>query len=232
MELGGGWRERYARRMKSITELLRVKSPVPKPQALYVDGRTVWLSSRQTGRLYAVDRATWQITWETAAPGTAWGVTKVGDSLRVVCGTDASDVDDRTIRRCVPGQGFDAAPVWACPDGMGSHVSFDGHAVILSQWYPKKLIAFDGHGIPTRVWPAPHGICGHCFALGAFWLVSTDAEDTTDYWLTRLDPATGAAENVARIGFAARALAFDGENFWTNHREENEIVSFARPVSG
>lgn len=218
--------------MKPITELLRVASPVPKPQALYIDGGTVWLSSRQTGRLYAVDRATWSITWETGAPGKVWGVTKVGDSLRAVCGADSGSPDDRTIRRCVPGQGFDAAPVWRCPDDMGSHVSFDGHAVILSQWYPKKLIAFDGQGSPTRVWPAPHEICGHCFALGSFWLVSTDDEDTTDYWLTRLDPATGVAEDVARIGFAARALAFDGENFWTNHREQNEIVCFARPVSG
>jgi hypothetical protein len=27
----------------------------------------------------------------------------------------------------------------------------------------------------------------------------------------------------------ARALAFDGTNFWTNHREQNQIVCFARP---
>jgi hypothetical protein len=38
--------------------------------------------------------------------------------------------------------------------------------------------------------------------------------------------------DLARIPFAARALAFDGERFWTNHREQNQIVSFARPGRG
>ena len=38
-------------------------------------------------------------------------------------------------------------------------------------------------------------------------------------------------DDLARIPFAARALAFDGTNFWTNHREQNQIVSFARPVT-
>jgi hypothetical protein len=48
--------------------------------------------------------------------------------------------------------------------------------------------------------------------------------------LTRIDARGGQPkiEDVARIGFKARALAFDGERFWTNHREQHEIVAFAR----
>ncbi|MEA2690302.1 MAG: hypothetical protein QOD51_2909, partial [Candidatus Eremiobacteraeota bacterium] len=41
--------------------------------------------------------------------------------------------------------------------------------------------------------------------------------------------ATPVCEDVAIIPFPARALAFDGERFWTNHREADQIVAFARP---
>jgi hypothetical protein len=77
----------------------------------------------------------------------------------------------------------------------------------------------------------PHGICGQVFVQGRLYLVTTDAEETTDYWLTRVDfdSKTPRVEDIARIPFAARALAFDGTDFWTNHREQNQIVSFKRP---
>jgi hypothetical protein len=42
-------------------------------------------------------------------------------------------------------------------------------------------------------------------------------------------PDTPKIEDLVRIPFAARALAFDGTRFWTNHREQNQIVSFKRP---
>jgi hypothetical protein len=45
-------------------------------------------------------------------------------------------------------------------------------------------------------------------------------------------PATPVITDIARIPFAARALAFDGERFWTNHREQNQIVSFLHPGRG
>jgi hypothetical protein len=41
--------------------------------------------------------------------------------------------------------------------------------------------------------------------------------------------ATPRIDDIARIPFSARSLAFDGERFWTNHREANETVAFARP---
>jgi hypothetical protein len=36
-------------------------------------------------------------------------------------------------------------------------------------------------------------------------------------------------EDIARVPFACRSLTFDSENFWTNHRAANEIVSFTLP---
>lgn len=224
---GGGAFRKWE--MKPITELQRRAAPFPKPQAIFVDGGTLWLSSRQTKNFYAVDRSTLAVTWECAVPAgeTAWGATKLGDNVYVVCGVDVMDVDTRVIRRVRPGVGFDPAFILPCPDGMGSHISHDGTSLVLSQWYPQKLISIGADGQPGRVLTAPHQIVGHCYARGAFYLATTTDEESDDYFIERLDPATGKCEVLARLGFSARGLAFDGTNFWTNHREADQIVMFA-----
>lgn len=216
--------------MKDIQELKRLASPAPKPQSLAWDGATLWMGSRQTRRIYGINPATWTVGWETAAPGTPWGMTAVGKELRVLCGETAED--NRIIRRCVPGQGFDAAFGIPCPDDTGSQLSYDGQRLNVSQWYPKKVLTLsaDGTGKVERTIQAPHGICGQVWVEGCIYLITTDAEETTEYWLTRVDLRNGEPkiEDVARVPFQARALAWDGEKFWTNHREQNEIVAFAR----
>lgn len=215
--------------MKNIQELKRLPSPAPKPQALAWDGSTtLWMGSRETKRIYAINPTTWTVDWEAAAPGTVYGMTVAGKELRVLCGeTD----DDRVIRRCVPRQGFDPDFKLPCPDDTGSQLSFDGRRLFVSQWYPRKLIELGDDGRVGKTITVPHQICGQVYVDGCFYLLTTDDETTNDYWLTRVDTTTVAPkfEDLVRIPFAARALAFDGENFWTNHREQNEIVSFARP---
>ena len=215
--------------MKAITELQRRTAPLPKPQAIFVDGGTLWLSSRQTRKFYAVDRKTLAVTWECAVPAgeTAWGATKLGDDIYVVCGVDVVDVDTRVIRRVRPGVGFDPAFSLPCPDGMGSHISHDGTSLVLSQWYPQKLISIGAYGQPGRVLNSPHQVVGHCYAQGAFYLATTTDEESNDYFIERLDPATGKCEMLARLGFSARGLAYDGTNFWTNHREADQVVMFS-----
>jgi hypothetical protein len=167
---------------------------------------------------------------QTTAPGTPYGLTVVNGELRVLCSETADD--HRIIRRCVPDQGFDATFGIPCPDDTGSQLSYDGSSLVVSQWYPKKLIAVATDGKVGRVIHVPHGICGQVFVEGCFYLITTDAEATTDYWLTRVDPrpAVPKIEDLARVPFAARALAYDGKHFWTNHREQDEIVRFARPA--
>lgn len=216
--------------MKDIQELQRLASPAPKPQSLAWDGMTLWMGSRATKVIHAINPATWTVGWTTIAPGTPYGMTAVNGELRVLCSETAED--HRIIRRCIPGQGFDQKFGISCPDDTGSQLSFDGRSLVVSQWYPKKLIALGDDGRAGRVISVPHGICGQVFVDGCFYLVTTDAEETTDYWLTRVDPrpATPKIEDLARIPFQARALAFDGKNFWTNHREQDQIVSFARPA--
>lgn len=215
--------------MNKIQELQRLTSPAPKPQSLAWDGTILWMGSRETRQLYAIDPASWSVRWQVAAPGTPWGMTALNGELRVLCGETAADT--RIIRRCVPWHGFDATFAIPCPDDTGSQLGWNGRSLHVSQWYPKKVLTLGESGEVQRVIPLPHGVCGQVWVDGMIYLVCTDAEETTDYWLTRVDPreAEPKIEDLAHIPFAARALAFDGTRFWTNHREQNEIVAFARP---
>ena len=212
--------------MNDIRELHRLASPAPKPQSLAWDGTTLWMGSRQTRRIHAIDPATWTVGWEVDAPGTPYGMTVVGQELRVLCSETAED--HRIVRRCIPGKGFDTSYGVPCPDDTGSQLSYDGHRLHVSQWYPKKVIALGDDGGVERVIHAPRGICGQVFVEGCLYLITTDDEETTEYWLTRIDPrpAVPKIEEIARVPFQARALAWDGEKFWSNHREQNQIVAF------
>lgn len=216
--------------MENVKELKRLASPAPKPQSIAWDGSNFWMGSRETKRIYAIDPAAWTVKWEVAAPGTPWGMTFVeGGELRVVSGETAED--NRIIRRCIPWHGFDPAFGLPCPDDSGAQLGWDGRRLHLSQWYPKKVLVLGAEGQIERVIPVPHGICGQVIVDGLIYLVTTDAEETDNYGLTRVDPrpATARIDDLARIPFAARALAWDGKAFWTNHREADQIVCFARP---
>jgi len=74
-------------------------------------------------------------------------------------------------------------------------------------------------------------IVGHAVVRGRFYAITADDESDDVYYLTRIDARGGTPviEDIARVPFAARSLAFDGERFWTSHREAHEIVAFARP---
>ena len=158
-------------------------------------------------------------------------MTVVGDELRVLC--SESDEDHRVIRRFVPGHGFKSEGAIAAPDDTGSQLAYDGDRLYVSQFYNRRVLSLDERGTVGTVFGVPHDICGVVVVRGRFYLVTTDDEETNEYWLTSVD-ARGPGlkiEDLARIPFPARALAFDGTNFWTNHRAAGEIVAFAKPVS-
>ena len=216
--------------VKDIRELKRLASPVPKPQSLAWDGAKLWMGSLATRRIYALDPATLAIRWECVAPGTPYGLTVVdGGELRVLCSETADD--HRIIRSCIPRMGFDDTFGLPCPDDTGSQLGYDGQWLHVSQWYSKKVVRLGRDGGVERVISAPRGICGQVFVDGDLFLITTDAEETNDYFLTRIDVRadTPRIEDVARVPFQARALAFDGTHFWSNHREQNQIVCFAHP---
>jgi outer membrane protein assembly factor BamB len=216
--------------MNAVEELMRLPSPAPKPQSIAFDGDTLWMGSRETRRLYALDPNTWTVREEAAAPGTPWGMTVVGDELRVLLGV--TEDDNRVIRRFVPGHGFKSTDTLPCPDDTGSQLSYDGDRLYVSQWYNKRILALDETGAVGTTVPVPHGICGQVIVNGRFYCITTDDEDGGAYWLTRVDARgeTIASEDLAVVGFRARGLAYDGERFWTNHREADQIVAFKAPL--
>jgi hypothetical protein len=211
--------------VQDVTESLRLPSPAPRPQSLAFDGDKLWMGSIETCRLYALDPRQWTVIEEDKVPGKPWGITVVGDELRVICGE--GEDDDRIIRRFVPGHGFKTHDALACPDDTGSQLSYDGTWLYVSQWYNKRILGLDDRGNVVRQIDLPRGVCGQCYVDGHFLLVTTDDEETDDYFLSRVDGgAKNGFEDLARIPFAARALAYDGSRFWTNHREANQIVAF------
>lgn len=209
-----------------IREIFRLPSPAPEPQALAHDGTSLWMGSRETQRIYGIRSNDWTVFEENQAPSIPIGMTVVGDSLSVVC---AEPDDDRFIRRYVMGRGFKSAGRIACPDYTGSYIGYDGRQLQLTQWYNKKILALDEDGRVTATVLAPHGICGIAIVSGDIYLMSTDDEESDEYWVTRMPTGKGAAHNVALVPFKARSLAWDGERFWTNHRERHEIVAFELP---
>ena len=216
--------------MDNVEELLRLPSPAPKPQSLAFDGTSLWMGSRETRRIYALDPNSWTVREEVQAPGTPWGMTVVGDELRVLCGE--TEDDNRIVRRFIPGHGFKKSDAIACPDDTGSQLSFDGDRLYVSQFYNRTILSLGEHGEVGTTVRVPHDICGQVIVNGCFYLVTTDDEKTEEYWLTRVDARNGAAHatDLARIPFAARALAYDGERFWTNHREADQVVAFRAPL--
>ncbi len=214
--------------IRTVTEVLRMPSPAPRPQSLAFDGETLWMGSIETCRLYAIDPIHWTVREECEAPGQPYGLTVMGDELRVLL---AENNDERrVIRRYVPGHGFKNEGAIDCPDNTGSQLGFDGDRLYVSQWYNKRVISLDADGRTGTVIESPHGICGQVIVQGAFYLLGTDDEESGDYIVTRIDARDGRShsQDLARVDFPGRALAYDSSHnrYWSNHREAHEIVAF------
>jgi len=227
--------------MDNVDELMRLPSPAPRPQSLAFDGTSLWMGSLETRRIYSIDPATWRARDEGVAPGIPYGMTVAGDELYVICSPDVNapehvrSEDARTVRRFIPGHGFKNTGAFAAPDGTGSQLGWDGDVLYISQWYNRKILGVDRTGTVLSTIDVPHGICGQVIVEGRFYLITTDDEETGPYWLTCVDARgdMGAGDpdcvDLAVIPFPARALAFDGKRFWTNHRIADQIVAFAKP---
>jgi hypothetical protein len=211
--------------MNEITEIRRLPSPAPKPLGLVFDGTTLWMASRETHRLYAIDAAAWTARDEGKAPGGPFGMTMVGDELRVVIGLGENE-DDRYIYRFVPGHGFKSDRI-ACPDLTGAHVAFDGDVLFLTQAHYRRILALDAQGGVTREINLDRVPLGMTIVEARFYLVTSD-EEFENLQFTAVD-ARGEVPRIsalASIPFDARGLTFDGSRFWTSHRDNNEIVAF------
>lgn len=211
--------------LQPIEEVLRMPSPCPAPIGIAFDGARLWLASVENDRIYAVEPRDGSIYEEAAVPGTPYGLTVVGDELRVVIG-DAIE-DNRSIARYVVGHGFksDCVP---CPSHTGSWLAYDGDFLYLVQRFEKHILALDAAGAIRRAIRVQREITGMTIAQGCFYLLTTESKDVDDYRLVRLD-ARGSEPvetELASLPFVPRGLAYDGTRFWTNIRAQNTTVAF------
>ena len=214
-----------------IREIDRLQSPAPTPQALAWHRGELWFGSRDLRRVYRMDREKCKVAEEHDAPGTPWAAASAGDDLWFTLGE--GEDDDRYLRRYVPGKGFTKERI-QCPEFTGSYLGFDGEHLYLSQWYNFRILKLDAKGNILREIAIGAEISGHTFVNGLIYVLRGTEQNGGDWKLARLDPREDVpkVQEVARVPFQCRSLAFDGERLWTNHREADRIVCFERPGNG
>jgi hypothetical protein len=214
------------RELPAIIERERLPSPARAPQALTWHRDELWMGSRDLRRVYRMEKRSWRVIEEMEAPGTPWAAVSAGDALWFTLGE--GDEDDRYLRRYVVGKGFSETDRIACPELTGSYLSYDGESLYLSQWYKHRILKLDAKGSILREIAIGAEISGHVFVDGSIYGLRGTEQNGGDWRLARLDPreATPEVEELARVPFQCRSLAFDGEQLWTNHREADRIVCF------
>jgi DNA-binding beta-propeller fold protein YncE len=211
--------------MENVKELSRHPSPGARPQPLAFHRNVLWVGAWDTDHLYAIDPQTWKVIEEVPAPGKPFGIAALGDDLRVVVSIGADD--DRFFYRFTPGTGFDESSKTPCPDFTGSHLTSDGTTLYMTQMHFQRILAFDANGSVLREIALPSRCGGIGVGSGAFYMITADEEfDHLELATLDVTSSTPAAVPVAELPPEARALAFDGNAWWTSHREVNEIVSF------
>jgi hypothetical protein len=213
--------------MEQIIERRRLASPCVTPQALAFSGRQVWLSSRDLGRLYRMEAENWRVMEEIEPPGVVWAAVSLGEELRLTIGEGADD--DRFVYRYTPQAGFEK--LFACPEFAGSYLSFDGEHLYLSQWYNQRILKLDPAGKILGEIKVGAEVCGHVFARGSLYVLRGVEKPEEAWRMASVDLRAEApvVTDLVTVPFASRSLAFDGENFWSNHRAANETVEFALP---
>jgi hypothetical protein len=213
----------------TIAERQRLPSPTPTPQALAWQNNSLWIGSRDLRRVYAVNVKTWTVTEEAEAPGIPWAAVATGETLRFTIGEDPDD--DRYIQRYVPQTGFLQTERIACPEFTGSYLSYDSEHLYLSQWYKHRILKLDPNGNIAGMIEIGAEISGHVFVNGLIYVLRGTEQNGESWRIARLDPReeTPAVQDLAAVPFPCRSLTFDGENFWTNYRAKDTIISFALP---
>jgi hypothetical protein len=215
--------------LTSVAEAVRVAAPGPEPMGLAFDEGTLWISSREAHRIYAMNPTNTSVAREIQAPGAPFGIAFVRGELYAIIGHGEDD-DDRYLYRFTAAGGVAGSRI-SCPDLSGVHLAFDGETLFLSQAHNRRILALDALGASLQSISLDRVPVGMTIVNRQFLLITGDA-DFRNLQLGRLDPmdTTPGIVPLASIPFAARGLAFDGERIWTADRDANQIVAFAAPT--
>jgi hypothetical protein len=212
-----------------LAEIVRIPSPAPAPQALACDGEHLWLGSWETSRIYGIHARWGRVFEEAPAPGKPVGATAIGDELRFVC---SEQDDSRFIRRYIPGHGFKSREAVPCHEDTGSFIAFDGERLWLSQRYEKRVLELDAHGRPVQIVPVGEEILGMSWVGDRLYCSLWLGKERGGCRIAYLEPRAAHPQPVfvAQSPFVAVSLARDGDRFWTNDFNANEIVAFSIPA--
>lgn len=191
----------------------------------------MWIGSRDLRRILGVDPASLAVFEEREIAGIPWAAVSIGDRLRFTIGEGAED--DRFLRTYIPGTGLTDDDRIACPEFTGSYLSYDGTALYLSQWYKHRILKLDENGEILRTIDVGAEICGHVFVDDLLYVLRGTEADGESWRLARLDPREEIpqVEDLAVVPFHCRSLAYDGEQFWSNHRAADTVIAFTAPAS-
>jgi hypothetical protein len=213
--------------MQTTQELDRRPSPAAQPHPLtYRDG-FLWMGSRVTDRIYAIDPKTWSVHKEFETPGKPYGITTFGDELRVVIAH--GEEEDRYLYRLIPDRGFDLESKTACPDFTGSYIAAQGSTIYLGQLGLHRILLLNSDATVQREIPMETRFAGLAFGPGGdLYIISAD-EEFENLKFGTLDVAQSPPrfESIRPLPDAARSIAYDGTRWWTCLRDEDEIASFS-----
>ncbi len=210
-----------------ISEVFRLPSPAPSPQALACDGEHLWLGSTETNRIYGIDRAHFTVFEEADAKGGPIGAVCVGDELRLVNSND--DEDNRVIRRFVPGHGVKDSELLHCPNDTGSYLAFDGTFLWLTHAVDKRLLQLDASGKALQTIALEldgRSLAGIAFVGGSLFVSVRNHDNVSGFLIRMTTLEDGSYERLADIPFRAVSLTHDGARFWTSDKTKNELVAF------
>jgi len=211
--------------MEPVEILATHAAPGGRPQPLAFHDGLLWVGCWDTARLYALDPIDWSVREAVALPGKPYGIAPFEGALRLVI--SLGDDDDRYLYRFVPGQPLGEEGRAACPDFTGSHLAANGSSLYLVQQSNRRIVRLDGSGTITQEIPLVTRCAGLGFADGRAYVLAADADfDVVEFAAFDLDAPTPTVTTLAPMDVEARALAFDGNAWWTSYRERNEIVRF------
>lgn len=212
--------------MQQISEKQRRPAPGTRCQPLAFDGKLLWTASLDSQQIYAMDAKTGATVETAPCPGKPYGLAILGDEIHAVI--SIGEADDRYFFRYIAGRGFDLDSKVPCPQTTGSHFTSDGTSLYLVQMHNQRLLVLDSGYSVQREIPLSTRLGGLGFKQNDLHVITAD-EEFDNLALARLDLNAKEAPitTIAQISAEARSLAYDGSAWWTNYREENELVSFS-----
>jgi hypothetical protein len=211
--------------VQNVIETKRGAAPAGRPMPIIFHEQQIWVGCWDTKELIALDPATFAVRERVALPGKPFGMTVFGGSLRIVIGM--GEEDDRYIFSYVPGKGMDESAKLACPQMTGSHLAVINNQLVLVQQTHQRVLWLDAQGATTREAALPSRCAGIVGDGKNISIIAADDDfDALHYATLDLEANPPTLELIAAVDVEARGLAFDGQNWWTCLREQNEIISF------